>query len=286
MRTAALLTIAMALAWTAGAQQAPAPKAQHAKLMTADTNKDGKVSFEELSAVKPTVTQDEFKRLDRNSDGFLSPADRAPKAKPGAQADAKPKAAKQKAVKPAKQKAAKGDKQDAAGRLKAADKNGDGRITPEEFTAAFPKAPADRFAKLDRDKDGALTPKDRQNEEKPGDARHAMAAKLQKADTNGDGKVTFEEASAAKPGLVRADFDRFDTNKDGTITKEDARKPAAGQGQRDELMKKLRAADTNTDTRVSWEEAQAAVPDITRARFDRYDRNKDGFIAKDDRAKP
>jgi Ca2+-binding EF-hand superfamily protein len=269
--------IALALAWSAGAQQAPAPApapAAHAKLMAADTNKDGKITFDELKAVRPGITQERFNKMDRNGDGALSPEDRGAKGKPKAEAKPEP-------------KPAAGQAREKAGeRLKAADTNGDGQISAEEFKTAFPKAPQDRFAKLDRNKDGFLSKADRPEGQAGGDAgpaRHDMAAKLQKADANGDGKVTYEEAVAAKPGLPRADFDRFDSNKDGVLDASDVHEaPAAQEGQHG--GQRLKAADTNNDGRVSWEEAQAAMPKLTRERFNKLDRNGDGFISKDDRA--
>ncbi len=36
-----------------------------------DNNKDGKISPVELGAVLPSVTIEDFKRYDRNGDGFL-----------------------------------------------------------------------------------------------------------------------------------------------------------------------------------------------------------------------
>jgi hypothetical protein len=54
--------------------------------------------------------------------------------------------------------------------------------------------------------------------------------RFKKADANGDGRLSREEAKKSMPQLAR-DFDRIDANKDGQVTKEEletARKPRAG----------------------------------------------------------
>lgn len=59
-----------------------------ALMRRADKDGNGSVSFEELQGVSPNVTKEQFQRMDRNSDGVLSEADRpappAGAAKPGA----------------------------------------------------------------------------------------------------------------------------------------------------------------------------------------------------------
>lgn len=45
----------------------------------------------------------------------------------------------------------------------------------------------------------------------------ASAAAFARADTNHDGKVTFEETRFVMPKLKDVSFNRFDTNKDGVI---------------------------------------------------------------------
>ena len=55
-------------------------------------------------------------------------------------------------------------------------------------------------------------------------------ARFKKADVNGDGKLTREEAQKGMPGVARH-FDAIDTNKDGVITLEEmqaARKARSG----------------------------------------------------------
>lgn len=55
--------------------------------------------------------------------------------------------------------------------------------------------------------------------------------------------------------------------------------PGGGMGQR------LHEADTDKDGKVSFAEAQKAIPDITKERFDTMDANHDGFLTPEDRPK-
>src|SRR3954447_7448480 len=75
-------------------------------------------------------------------------------------------------------------------RLKAKDKNGDGRITKDEFAG-----PADLFATLDRDGDGAITPDDLDwSDNSPHARQMAMAQQLlRRADGDGNKKVSKDE---------------------------------------------------------------------------------------------
>ena len=49
----------------------------------------------------------------------------------------------------------------------------------------------------------------------------AFYDKIMKADANGDGKVTYEEAVAANPHLMRTAFEYLDRNGDGVVSQED-----------------------------------------------------------------
>lgn len=110
------------------------------RLRAADTNNDAKVTFDEAEAAFPNGTQEQFNKLDRNHDGVLSMAD-----------------------KPQGNGQAGANRGEIIQRLRAADTNGDGQVTLEEARAAFPNAPQERFAKLDRNGDGVLSMADRPN---------------------------------------------------------------------------------------------------------------------------
>jgi hypothetical protein len=77
---------------------------------------------------------------------------------------------------------------------------------------------------------------------------HAGMARLQAADTNGDGLISKAEAQASLPRLAKH-FDRIDTNHDGQI---------------------------------SPEELKAAHQNMKNAMFERMDANHDGVISRDE----
>jgi Ca2+-binding EF-hand superfamily protein len=191
MKNGMILCMALAAAAAAGAwAQAEAATAggQVAQILRqADANGDGKVTYEELKAVRPQVTEERFKAADKNGDGVLSREDRA-------------------------------DTDATAGgagmlaKLKEADTNGDRKLSREEAQAAFPQAAEKLFDKADRDGDGFVTPEEIQQ---------GLGEKLRQADGNGDGKLSPEEAKAAFPRMNDRIFQRLDRNKDGFLSKED-----------------------------------------------------------------
>ncbi len=107
--------------------------------------------------------------------------------------------------------------------LHQADANGDHEVTFEELSAKYPKATQEAFDRLDRNDDGVLSKAD-VPKRVVRNWLHRLYEKLRDADTNGDGSVTYEEASAAMPRMTQAIFDRLDRNNDGVISKEDRRR--------------------------------------------------------------
>lgn len=94
--------------------------------------------------------------------------------------------------------------------LTGADANGDGVVTRDEYA----RARAANFARLDRNKDGAISKADfkRLARFKP-DAARRLDALIAAMDTNQDGTATRAEFEAAPMPL----FDRADANGDGRI---------------------------------------------------------------------
>lgn len=224
----------------APAQQAPvtpepSPQAQRperpgppgAAIGRADTNRDGKVSFEELRALRPRMTEQQFSNIDTDGDGFLTPADRHRSQR---QRDGQDRIRRQMLTK-----------------LLASDQDGDGAVTYDELLKAKPGFPERNFNRLDINRDGKLTQQDlqrpRSREGRPRrpaggssdraprpEERRRLIERLMSADANGDGKVTLKEVQQAVPGFSEERFRRMDRNGDGVLSR--GERPQRPQGPR------------------------------------------------------
>ncbi len=99
---------------------------------------------------------------------------------------------------------------------------------------------------------------------------------MQRADKNGDHKISREEA-AAYPRLAQR-FDAIDANNDGFITRDEMKAVHAKVA-----SARLKAIDTDGDGRISRAEANAKAPRLAK-NFDAMDTNKDGYLSKDEMA--
>jgi Ca2+-binding EF-hand superfamily protein len=241
MKNPASIVIMAALLLCATAHGTPDPVAR--ALEHADANRDGKVTFDELRLIKPGLTAEQFRKLDRNNDNVLTEADlREPR--PG------------------------------GFRAIGADFDGDHKVTLEEARRLIPGLTEEMFQRMDANGDGVLSMDDR-----PVDVQDPwMRDRLRKADLNRDGKVSFDEARQRIPGMTRERFDRLDRNGDGYLTQEDARKNT-GHGL---FAARLHQADEDLDGKLSYEETSAQFPNMTREVFDRLDKDGDGYLTATD----
>lgn len=192
-------------------------------LKSADANADQKLDLAEIHAKLPNFPAERFSTLDKNQDGFLE-ASEVPT--------------------PPKTEAA-GEGRGAVGaKLQAADTDKDGKLSQAEFTAGFPNAPAERFARLDQNSDGFVDRSDRAAlQGAAGDKKKAEGGKkkadgaaadavpyvkglIAKHDADKDGKLTKAELEAAKPGYPEKSFTDMDRDKDGVISEADLPTPA------------------------------------------------------------
>jgi Ca2+-binding EF-hand superfamily protein len=197
------------------------------------------------------------------------------------------------------------------------DRNGDGRISRDEFLTAPPHGPDGRvgalhrarrakvFARIDMNGDGHIDQAEREASLKRWFARR---------DLNGDGRLSYEELRAARkrwqawrgeepikraqrggtgqtarkhPPKRPRGIARFDRNADGAVSFAELSVARAGR---------MEAIDRNRDGRVSFDEFVNRGDDSAggpqsrrrswRARlFVRIDRNRDGYITPDEHAR-
>jgi len=107
-----------------------------------------------------------------------------------------------------------------------ADKDGDGRVSRAEATAAASERATEWFDKLDLNKDGYITQDEinQARETRRGNMEAEMKQKMEErfkeADTNGDGQLSLEEVQAKMPRLADR-FTALDTDKNGQLSKEE-----------------------------------------------------------------
>ena len=254
----------LGVASAAHAQAPPAPERPVQEIFKrADTNNDGDVSFEELSAAIPSLTREKFDKMDRNSDGVLNPAD---------QGRGRPQP---------RQRGGFGQ------RLREADKDGNGDVTPEEMQAAFPTLTKEHFDRFDTNDDGVISDADTKARRKgPSRGGSAIFQRLGQADKDGDGRVTFDEIKTIAPDMTEERFKQMDRDGDGALTRAD-RPP--DRPSRDRVLPpvfaKLGQSDKDGDGKVTLEELTVAMPGMTQQRFQQLDRNNDGVLTEDDAPK-
>ena len=149
------------------------------------------------------------------------------------------------------------------------DKDGDGRLTSAEFTAARPN-PASKAGKPGK------RPKSARKKAKRKKAKNRQPNPgrfLQRFDKNGDGAIDREEA----PGRLKQSFKRADRDGDGKITRGELAavfkrmQQFRGRGAGNSPRGLFNVQDKNADGRVTKQEATGALA----TRFAEFDSNGD-----------
>jgi Ca2+-binding EF-hand superfamily protein len=156
--------------------------------------------------------------------------------------------------------------------VRSADKNGDGKLTSEEFNAGLQD---DRPARPD------VPERPRGAPERPGGAMVGPAALMRVLDADGDGAISKSEIDEAPKALKK-----LDRNGDGQLTREELgprgggqQPPVARGGQATAaLMERLRNLDENNDGKWTKDE----LPERFQEQFDTLDANKDGSLDRDE----
>ena len=120
------------------------------------------------------------------------------------------------------------------------DKDGDGKVTVDEFKANATEMAKQRFEKIDANADGKVTAEEMTAAmDKMAKMAPERAAEMKKRapdfaalDTNGDGSATLEEFTAGGTKVIMERFEKMDQNGDKVVTKDEveAARKAFGEG--------------------------------------------------------
>ena len=107
-----------------------------------------------------------------------------------------------------------------------ADKDGDGRVSRAEATAAGAERSGEWFDKLDLNKDGYVTAeemkqaRETRHENMRGEMKQKMEERFKEADANSDGSLSLDEVQAKMPRMAER-FATLDKDKNGLLSKEE-----------------------------------------------------------------
>lgn len=155
-----------------------------------------------------------------------------------------------------------GDPPASRGRFRGMDKDGDGKVSRDEFAG-----PPALFGRMDADGDGFLDRGEAARGFRAG-AAAPLPGRLRGMDKDGDRTITREEFTGPEGA-----FDRLDANNDGAITEDELPRPGAGTATRGPAARRLMAMDRDGDGKVSREEFSGPA-----RLFDRLDGDGDGAI--------
>lgn len=149
----------------------------------------------------------------------------------------------------------------------------------QDMTGFFPEI---LFDVLDQDDDGLICTQDilaLSSETIPDLLDEAIGS----VDADGDGSVSFDEASALLPILTPQIFDYLDQNGDGLLSVEDLDSVLAPGFDPLEFLKGFYTeVDANADGCVSYDEVASVISEFPQPVFDLLDRNGDGNLCLED----
>lgn len=178
---------------------APAPNAGRHNIFQADSNSDGVLTRAEFDAGRAA----EFTRLDADNNGQLTREEMRAGWREGRGEGRRG-------------RGHRGGGPDGPHGLAGADANNDGNITRDEFLAR----PLEMFNRLDANHDGVIQASERPQrpERQARDGERRERPDRPNPDTNGDGSFSRAEFTAMGAGM----FERLDANNDGRVTQEEA----------------------------------------------------------------
>ncbi|MCX8065032.1 MAG: EF-hand domain-containing protein [Candidatus Hydrogenedentes bacterium] len=175
--------------------------------------------------------------------------------------------------------------------FKRIDKDGDGKISLDEFKAFPPPVPPRRpvppfggpgpvppIPPRELGPQGHTPGMAPQGTPRriPSPGGKWISEALREADKDNDGEVTFDELRTVRPNMTEERFKFMDVNNDGVITREDLEK------WREKAKEKFQEADVDKDGKVSREEIRRVFPRMSDEAFQRKDLNGDGFLTPDE----
>ena len=197
---------------------------------------------------------------------------------------------------------------------KAADKDGDGSISRQEFDAMprIGNLPEDKrpriFERLDKNADGRLDRDELKRAGKPHDGQRPMMPRLWELDADKSGGVSLEEFKTGRmfqklpPGKQAEIFQRLDSDRDGEITPKDRPQPpmrpeggkphprpdSGEPGDQPDPRRLIRQLDKDGDGALSFGEFRAGPAvsqlgeDEQEDRFETMDKNGDQKLTPED----
>jgi len=265
----------------AWAEEAAAPAAADI-FSRLDTNNDGKVTADEVADQHKRLFDRLLRKSDANEDGALTKEEFASGvAEPGVDR-------KLEQPRPAGPRSAAG----IVFILRRLDRNGDGKIVPDEIPAPNRAQFVELLNVADKDADGALTFQEARTAldeiEKlyksfqQGTPQQRLARAFKYLDSDGDGKISPDEVPDQQKGRIEDLVDLADKDGDGKLTREEfadgAEKQFVAQSSPEQIADELLKRDENKDGGINLDEA----PPKVKENFEKADTNGDGKLDREE----